>query len=511
LDLWWLAPFSLVPLLVAIRDVSWRRASGLGLIAGFVLHIGAQSWWFGLLRRFAHLPVPAALGCSAAAIAWSAVEFAAWVWLARALADRARLPWIAAGPLAVGMVEAIWPALFEWHLGVLLWRAWPLVQVAELGGAASVSALVVLINAVVTEVVIALRMRRAPGWPASIGGGIAGVVIAAGVVRAQAIDSMQAAAPKVDVGIVQPNFGPMTLEERSREGRHVVAALRNATRELAEAGAELIVWPESAWPYLWDRRRDQDFPVRHPWSLRERPSATLLLGTLTHPFGSGELYNSAVLLREDGQVGGISDKLELVAFSEYVPFGDRFPIWRDLVKRQLRERPDILLGERAVVLENGSVRMGVLICSEDLDGRAALAKSALGANLLVSMANDGWFEGSAAVQQHLALASLRAVETRRHLVRVTTNGVSAHVDAVGRLRLEGPVVAARPGERKPATTLRVQAALLSDPTLDGVTIRYFSHACAALTCACLLGSVRARPRARRPRRLASHPTGSGTR
>jgi apolipoprotein N-acyltransferase len=496
LDLWWLAPISLIPLLVAIRGRSGLRAAGLGLVAGLIMHVSTQYWWVGLLRRFAHLSVPAALGISTAAIVWSAVELAVWVGAARWLTHQSRLPWVAAGPLAVGLIEAIWPEFFVWHLGVVFWRAWPLVQVAELGGAASVSALLVLINAVATEVVVGFQARRMPGWPAAIAGVIVGLVIATGIVRAQGIDSIQAAAPKLDVGVVQPNFGPMTLEERSREGRHLAAVLRNATGDLATEGAELIIWPESAWPYIWDRRRKDDFPLRHPWSLRDRPGAAVLLGALTHPFGSGELYNSAVLLRESGEVGGISDKLELIAFSEYIPFGDRFPGWKEIVKRQLRERPDILPGERAV-LKNGAARIGVLICSEDLGGRAALSMSARGANLLVSMANDGWFEGAAAAQQHLALAALRAVETRRHLVRVATTGVSAHVDAVGRVRLKGPVLALRPGEGSAATTLRVEVALLSDPPLAGTTIRYFPYACATLLAIAYAGTVRRRAGAKR--------------
>jgi apolipoprotein N-acyltransferase len=118
------------------------------------------------------------------------------------------------------------------------------------------------------------------------------------------------------------------------------------------------------------------------------------------------------------------------------------------------------------------------MCAEGLDGQAALAATAKGANLLVSMANDGWFEASAAVHQHLALTALRAVETRRNLVRVTTNGISGHVDAVGRVQVEGPVVELSPRERRPPTQLQTTVALLDGASLGSETIRYFSHVCA---------------------------------
>jgi apolipoprotein N-acyltransferase len=491
----------MAPLLLAIRDAPTRRALSLGFVAGLVVHIAAQNWWFALLQRFAHFSLVPALGLSAVAIMWSAAKFATWAGLSRALVSRTRLPWVFAGPLTMGLIESLWPEFFVWHLGIALWRAWPLVQVAEVGGAASVSALLVLINTVVVELVVAIRNRTMPTRPLWIGGMLAGLIIAGGFVRAHQIDRWQARAPTLDVGILQPNFGSMTLEERSRDGRHLLAALRDGTRDLAKNGVDLIVWPETSWPYLWDRRRDREFPDGHAWSVRDRAPTPILMGALTHPFGSGELYNSAVLFRATGEIAGIYDRLTLVPFSEYVPFGDEYPKWKAAVQRQIPERPELTKGRSPVVLNDGPLRIGVLICAEDLDGRAARAATEKGANLLVSMANDGWFEGSAAVRQHMALAALRAVETRRHLVRVTTNGISGHVDALGRVRLEAPVMTLGHRERKPPTQLRATVALLDNPSLGASTIPYFPHACAlTLLVLCPAGRKRMRQKNARKRR-----------
>ena len=91
--------------------------------------------------------------------------------MTRLLIVRARLPWVVAAPLVIGLLESLWPSFFEWHLGVALWRAWPLVQVAEIGGAAAVSSLVVLINVVVADFGGAVLERRVPRGAALMGAG----------------------------------------------------------------------------------------------------------------------------------------------------------------------------------------------------------------------------------------------------------------------------------------------------------------------------------------------------
>lgn len=433
-------------------------------------------------------------------IAGDAAAMAVWVGISRWISARTALPCIAIAPLAIGLVESFWPSFFEWHLGVALWRAWPLVQIAEIGGVAAVSSLLVLINLVLAGFGESALKRRAPRTFHLAGAGIAGIVLALGFARALQVDALQQEAPVADVWIVQPNFGPFTRDERSREGRHLVAALREATREASADGPDLVVWPESAWPYYWNRDLEDDFPNRHPWSLRDRGPAPVLVGALTHPFGSAELYNSAVLLRASGEIAGTYDKRALVPFSEFVPFGEH-PAWKDAVERNVPNGLEITVGTGPRVLEEGAMRMGPLICSEDLDSRGSVAAAREGANVLVSMANDGWFEGSMAVYQHLALSMFRAVEVRRSLVRATTNGISGQVDALGRLRLEGPLVALAPAEVGSPTLLRARVPLLEMSSLGSSTISRFPLACALLLgAACVGGGLRTRRRRESRRR-----------
>jgi len=80
------------------------------------------------------------------------------------------------------------------------------------------------------------------------------------------------------------------------------------------------------------------------------------------------------------------------------------------------------------------VPLGVSICHEVIYPELIAAEVAAGAELLVNISNDGWLDGDwgIASRQHAAMAAVRAIETRRFLVRAATTGVSAVVDPFGR-------------------------------------------------------------------------------
>jgi apolipoprotein N-acyltransferase len=373
--------------------------------------------------------------------------------------------------------ESAIPSLFRWHLGVVLWRAWPLVQVAELGGAGAVSALVVAGNVLFAEVALGLRRGRRIPIDVAVTTAVLLVIVAGGLAGAGQVQRAEAREPELRVGLLQPNFAATPLEERGRRGGARVRTLREATRELARRGAQLIVWPETTWPFLFDRELGHVFRGHHPWSLGEWGASRLVVGAATHRFGTGLLYNSALLVDPSGAIKGRYDKERLLAFSEYVPFQKTFPRFGEAVWSRLRDRHPMTAGKDATLLADGTVRAGVLICSEELDASLAARRYLEGANLLVGMANDAWFGGGGAAHQHLALAAYRAVETRRALVHVTTTGVSAVVDPVGRVRLEGPVFAVSEEDEREPTLLLAELPLVEGAALGPYTVRYFWLAC----------------------------------
>jgi apolipoprotein N-acyltransferase len=195
---------------------------------------------------------------------------------------------------------------------------------------------------------------------------------------------------------------------------------------------DLIVWPEVPAPFSW---QNSEFPKRAS-SLAIRSGHPLLAGVIewkTEKLRSGRVgqapYNSALLVDPQGQEVFVYDKRHLVPFGEYEPF----PLIHRVVQSVSSEVGGFHKGSAAAVgtLPN-HYKFGVFICYEAIYPGEVREFAAKGANLFINISNDGWFGKSAAAEQHLRMARVRAVENRRWLVRATNSGITAAIDPYGR-------------------------------------------------------------------------------
>jgi len=499
IDAWVLGFVALVPLLLAIRTATPGRAFALGFLAGVVAHGASQAWWWPVVERFTDLPRPAAASVATLIVSSEALVLGIWAALARWWVRRFGVTWLLAAPLSLAIVESTVPSLFRWHLGVVLWRSWGLTQVAELGGAAAVSALVAAGNSIVAEGLSTGGRRvfaRADLTAAVL---VLAAVVSGGLLRSQAVEGAVAEAKRIRVGLLQPNFPALSREERGRHSAAMLRTLREGTRRLARDGADLIAWPEVGWPFFLDRDLARMFPEGHPWSLGSWGASRLVIGAATHQFGTTLLYNSALLVAPSGDIEGRYDKQRLLALAEYVPFERRFPRWGETVWRHLRDRHSMTPGENAQILLAGPVRAGVLLCSEELYPDLAARRYQDGANLLLGMSNDSWFASRAAAHQHLALAVFRAIETRRALVHVTTSGVSAVIDPLGRVRTQIPWLEVSGVAGQEPSLVVSEVTLVETAALGPTTVRYFWLGCLAVLILAIPAEKARSDRARRRR------------
>jgi apolipoprotein N-acyltransferase len=125
-----------------------------------------------------------------------------------------------------------------------------------------------------------------------------------------------------------------------------------------------------------------------------------------------------------------------MVFGEYIPFYDQIPWFTKLFP----EASNFSRGSDPAIfpLEVGGRRYSVapLICYEDILPGFARRAAKLGPNAFINMTNDAWFGRTAEPYQHLALAVFRSVEHRLEMVRAVNTGVSAHIDAGGRVLAE---------------------------------------------------------------------------
>ena len=139
-------------------------------------------------------------------------------------------------------------------------------------------------------------------------------------------------------------------------------------------------------------------------------------------------YNSAAMLNEFGQRVFSYYKIHLVPFGEYEPF----PFIHQVVTSVSEEVGGFHKGkERSVGLFANGYKFSVFICYEAIYPGEVREFTDRGAQLLVNISNDGWFGTSAAAEQHLRMARVRAVENRRWILRDTNSGISASIDPYG--------------------------------------------------------------------------------
>lgn len=498
---WPLALVALVPLLVVSTNAPPRRAAVLGWVSGTTYYLLSCTWWYTVLGRAFDWPPPVALLLYVLLNAWSGLVYAIGAGAISLLRRRFGLHPVLIAPLAFAVAEAMVPHVFKGYIGTTVWRAWPLIQFAELGGPPAVSAVVVLVNAVVAGAVTGLRYRLLPERPVRVGALILLLVVGAGFLRGAQVSAIRSRAPVLRVGLVQVNSGFHAQEEKPSGVALLQAMGRETLIQLAN-GADLVVWPESIWPALLPRPTAGSAGPSFLQTLLTGFDGQLLFGAINEG-PDGARYNSAFLLSSQGRVEATTDKNRLVPFFESAPLAEYLPGWRERLQQLLRRnRPFLHAGREPTLLHSGPLRLGVLFCSEEMQMGYGQEVARRGPNLLVGMVNDYWVGDTPATSQHVALAAFRAVEARRDLIHVTEAGISALVDGSGRVRLLA-APAPNPGEAPPVTAMQGEAAPLDLFTPGPYLIHLFPPACLAVL---LLAVYRRRSQAHPPMHAEAVPS-----
>jgi apolipoprotein N-acyltransferase len=301
-----------------------------------------------------------------------------------------------------------------------------MMQVADLGGPYLVGLVLVAANLAVAEVALA-RLERRPldRRLVAIGAAVPALAAVYGAIRIASVTAAASAAKVVKIGIVQPN---LALFDRKNAMR--IHAER--TRELKDKGADLVVWSEAGVPKAF---REDTYPAVVQREMTRQLGVPTIVGTVLYspPAKRGERgisYNTALMAGEEGKILGRYDKRYLLAFGEYIPFGDTFPQLYAMSPNSGRFNR----GTSLEPLRWEDHAISVMICYEDiLPDYVNKLVAAGNPDLLVNLTNDAWFGDSTEPWIHLALAKMRAVEHRRYLVRATNSGVSAIIDPVGRV------------------------------------------------------------------------------
>lgn len=418
--LWWLQLLALGVLAWLLdRERHWKRAALLGWLFALAWLVGTFWWLFIAMHTYGGLPALLAViavialaailalyyaaACGAfvalapASKAWSALLFAA-LWL---LAELARGSWF---------TGFAWGASGYAHVDGLLAGYAPWLGVYGLSAVAAW---------------LAMTIPRAFACGAWLRVAVLAVLTLPSVYQAGE-PAMSASAGRLQVTLLQGNI---PQDEKFQPGSGVPLALRWYAEQLGRNTSALVVAPETAIPLL-----PQQLPPGYWDALEKRFAQGQQAALIGFPWGSyTQGYTNAVVGLKPGQTAPWRyDKHHLVPFGEFIP-----PFFKWFTAMMNIPLGDFNRGEAAQAsFEWQGQRLAPNICYEDLFGEelgARFIEPATAPTIFVNSSNIAWFGNTVAIDQHLQISRMRALEFERPFIRATNTGATAIIDHHGRV------------------------------------------------------------------------------
>lgn len=417
--------FVALPMAVWLIDTApgWKSGALVGWGLGFGYFVTGLHWIghaflvdadaFAWLLPFAVTLLPAFLGlfwalaCGASRSIWPAGHVLRPVLLAAALTG-------------VEMLRSHILTGFPWALPAYAWVETPLLQSASWAGPFGLSLLALALTALPLVAMMERRWLIAAGSMAIFSG-----LLIWGHLR---VPTEMVSAPDAPfLRIVQPNAPQHQKWDPALIPVFYDRLLRHTAAEGDGPRPDVVIWPETAVTFL---------PTREPEARRQIAEAAggapVILGALDvkERSGSNVWFNGLVTVLPDATMGPAYAKHHLVPFGEYMPFRWLF---ETIGLRQLAKHGGMSPGPgpRTMTI-SGLPAFAAAICYEMIFPHEVIAAGPR-PEWILTATNDAWFGGFAGPQQHLAQARFRAVEQGLPVVRAANTGVSAIIDAHGRL------------------------------------------------------------------------------
>lgn len=433
---------ALVPWLLALNatpTVAGAVRSGWFMAAAFA--VAAFAWFAFAIASFTGLAKPLALLLLMAAAPLFQPQVLVFA-LVRHLAGRYHGPVVRALAGASAWVAAEWlfPKLLGDTLGHGVYPSRILRQFADVGGAAGITFLLILVNECVAFAIGRRRDgARAFMPPLAIAACVLASMTGYGAIRLSALAATPLAAEKpLRVGMVQSNI--VDYERLRREMgayevvRHVLDTHYAMSREAVETHrVDALLWSETVYPTTYGHPKSEDGAAldREVQDFVASAGVPLVMGT--YDLDEAGEYNAAAFLEPASSHLSFYRKTNLFLFTEYVPRWLDGPAVRGWLPWAGGWRPGD--GARVFPLrlaDGREIPVLPMICLDDVDTGLAIDGARLGAQAILGMSNDSWFtEHRMGANLHLTVAAFRSIETRLPQLRVTSNGMSAVIDANG--------------------------------------------------------------------------------
>lgn len=427
-----LAWVGLVPFFFTLENSDWKSTFKKGFLLGVLVAIGTLYWigwatWVGFGFVLCIWP-----------LYWA--SFALLLHFAIRVLGRKAFWWAPIFWTLMEWFSSLGPLAFPWNGLAYTQTQMPVfIQWASLTGALGISYWIVGLNVLLFFLVQAreriFRMRLSLACLL-----VVGIPLLYGV---HVLTHKEKSYPLLKVALVQGNVDPYKKWSESFLDSNFVIYDR-LTRKLKSGSVDLIVWPETATACFLRHRF-----VYLNWVkfLADTLHAPILTGTLDYEWKENQtpaMFNSAILVHPQTWNLDMYRKMRLVPFSERVPFSEHFPGVVSFLQKYIPEIGNYSPGDSLVVFSfyANTVRQkhtfSTVICYESVFPYLIQQFVSKGAEFLVIITNDGWFGNTSGPRQHAQIAVLRAIETRRWIVRCANTGISEVIDPWGRITASTP-------------------------------------------------------------------------
>ncbi len=442
IDLYPLAWVAIIPLLISLSGKKMKASFFLGTLTGFVYFMGTIYWVFNSMYFYGGIPAVFSLLILIALCLYLGAYIGIFAMLFKYLSRHSRFP-------ALFIVPVLWVTLeflrtyaltgFPWSiLGYSQYKFLTLIQIADITGVYGISFLVTAVNGAIFDVVLywPKKLNKMPlidRWPMPVGLSILILLLVLtlsyGMWRLGASEEGK----KIRASVIQGNF-EQEVKWDIKFQRTIIDTYKRLTAKAAAASPELIVWPETAVPFVFGNSASSsdESLTSEIVDFEKTLNTHLLFGSVLVKGIKDSTYllsNSAVLLSPDGSVLSEYAKMHLVPYGEYVPLRRLFPFIEKLVVGI----GDFISGKEYTVMNMQEAKISTLICYEIIFPGMVRKFADKGANLFVTITNDAWFGRSSAPYQHFSMGVFRAVENRTPVVRAANTGLSGFIDTKGRI------------------------------------------------------------------------------
>ena len=460
-DLGLLAWIALVPLHWALDGKSKTQAFWIGWLSGTIAFTGMMAWVVTAMTTYGKVPLVISYGIMLLLTAYLGLYVGLYsagaVWF-RSLIPRYGLFAVPCLWVSLELIRTYALSGLPWGLlGNSQYRQIEVIQISDHMGVYGVSFLIVLVNVALAEFLSWLMPLLRGFRPAKLPWEL--VAMTALLVALSWEYGLRTLAggsfsdiprSSISVGVVQPNVDQAVKWDTAYR-EETLARFDRLTGQLGR-GADLVIWPEAATPFVFEREPVYQLQVI---ALANRAQAPILFGSPAlrfYPDRKPYLLNSAYLLSPDGQVLGRYDKHHLVPFGEYIPLKSSLLMFLDKLVEGIGDfeagpGPTILtLTPKPRSAATGMVgttprpvKFGVAICYEVIFPNLVRQFAANGAEFLVTVTNDAWFGRSSAPSQHFAMVVFRSVENHLAFARAANTGISGFIDPFGRIVEATPI------------------------------------------------------------------------